>query len=115
MNAPIDRSQLEINCAGVKAKLDAEDDFLLLDCREPDEYELVNIDGAVLLPMSEIQERVGELNDYRDREIVVHCHHGGRSLQVTMWLAQQGFEKIKSMAGGIDQWAAEIDRSLSRY
>ena len=115
MNAPIDPSQFEINCAGVKVKLDAEDDFLLLDCRERDEHDVVHIDGAQLLPMSEIQERVGELNDHRDREIVVHCHHGGRSLQVALWLAQQGFEKTKSMAGGIDQWAAEIDRSLSRY
>lgn len=89
--------------------------FLLLDCRERDEHQLVNIDEARLLPMSEIQDRVDEIEEHREREIVVHCHHGGRSLQVAMWLSQQGFADVKSMAGGINQWAIEIDTSLSRY
>jgi rhodanese-related sulfurtransferase len=55
------------------------------------------------------------LDPYRECEVVVHCHHGGRSMQVTRWLRQQGFAKAQSMAGGIDAWAAEIDTSLPRY
>ncbi|MBI5757144.1 MAG: rhodanese [Planctomycetales bacterium] len=106
---------LEISCHDVKSKLDAGHKFLLLDCREADEYQLVCIREAKLLPMSELMQRVGELEATRDDEIVVHCHHGGRSLKVTKWLRQQGFSRVQSMAGGIDEWATEIDKSLVRY
>lgn len=106
---------LEIDCRSVKAKLDQQADFLLLDCREKSEYDTVHIPGATLLPMSELQARVGELEAQKDREIVVHCHHGGRSLRVTNWLRQQGFANVKSMAGGIDEWATAIDTTLPRY
>lgn len=108
-------SSIETDCQSVKSKLDAGDDFLLLDCREQPEWNHVHIDGATLLPMSEIQNRVGELDDHRSRDVVVYCHHGGRSLQVAMWLQQQGFASVQSMAGGIDVWAQEIDTSLPRY
>ena len=106
---------MEIDCQSVQSKLAAEADFLLLDCRETDEHGLVNIPEAQLLPMSEIERRVGELESHREREIVVHCHHGGRSLQVTAWLRQLGFANVKSMAGGIDHWAVAIDPKLPRY
>src|ERR1700731_2167680 len=106
---------LEIDCKSVKAKLDAKADFLLVDCREVDEYQKVHIDKAKLVPMSVIQDRVNELQPYKQKEIVVHCHHGGRSLKVTPWLRSQGFANVKSMAGGIDQWAVEIDPKLARY
>jgi rhodanese-related sulfurtransferase len=106
---------LEITCAAVKAKLDGGEDFLLLDCREADEHQLVNIPQAQLLPMSEISQRQTELEPHRAQPIIVHCHHGMRSLQVTEWLQQQGYDDVKSMAGGIDAWAVEIDSTLSRY
>ncbi|MCC7423918.1 MAG: rhodanese [Planctomycetaceae bacterium] len=106
---------MEVDCRTVKSRLDRQDDFLLLDCREADEHALVRIAGAELLQMSEIQSRIGELEPQRDRDIVVHCHHGGRSLRVAAWLRQQGFARAQSMAGGIDQWAAEIDPTLTRY
>ncbi len=106
---------LEIDCRSVKAKLDARADFLLLDCREADEYQRVCIAAAKLVPMSDIQDRIGELEVYKHTEIVVHCHHGGRSLKVTHWLRSQGFASVQSMAGGIDQWAVEIDTALARY
>ncbi|MES2792033.1 MAG: rhodanese-like domain-containing protein [Planctomycetota bacterium] len=108
-------SPLEIDCRSVKAKLDQGADFLLLDCREKTEHDTVNIKEAVLLPMSELTDRIAELEAQKDREIVVHCHHGGRSLRVTNWLRQQGFSNVKSMAGGIDEWATAIDTSLARY
>src|SRR5688500_3452865 len=108
-------SQMEVECQTVKQKLDAGDEFLFVDCREQDEYDLVRIEGTKLIPMSEFQKRVDELKDYKDGEIVVHCHHGGRSLQITRWLRQQGYENVKSLAGGIDLWAEEIDPALARY
>ncbi len=107
---------LEIDCHSVQQKLAAgAADFVLLDCREPDEYALVHIDQAVLLPMSQLQARLSELQPHREKQIAVHCHHGGRSLKVTQWLRSQGYQRVQSMAGGIDQWAQQINPTLTRY
>jgi rhodanese-related sulfurtransferase len=106
---------LEIDCRSVKAKLDAGANMVLLDCREKTEYDTVKITQAILLPMSEIQARAGELDDHKDREIVVHCHHGARSLRVAIFLRSLGFSNVKSMAGGIDEWAVSIEPGLARY
>jgi adenylyltransferase/sulfurtransferase len=106
---------LEIECRAVKEKLDAGADFLLVDCREADEYATAHIAAAKLLPMSELADRVGELEGDRQREIVVHCHHGGRSMRVVRWLREQGFSQARNMTGGIDQWSTEIDSSVPRY
>ncbi len=106
---------LEIDCLTLKGLLDQSGDWLLLDCREPNEYETARIAEATLLPMSELAERVGELEPHKGRRIVVHCHHGGRSLRVANWLRQQGFEQAQSLAGGIDAWALTVDPSVPRY
>ena len=106
---------LEIDVASVKQKIDGKAPFLLLDCREQDEYDRCRIDGAQLLPMSALQERVGELNGRQGDLIVVHCHHGGRSLRVARWLRAQGFANAQSMAGGIDAWSEQIDPQVPRY
>lgn len=106
---------MEVSCAEVKQRRDADDDFLLLDCREQDEHDLVSIAGAKLLPMSELMERHEELTEFKDRPLVVHCHHGGRSLQVANWLRGQGYSQAQSMAGGIDVWAQEIEPEMTRY
>lgn len=106
---------MEISCEDVDAKRRAGEEFLLFDCREQDEFDLVKIEGAVHLPMSELMTRVSELEPYREQPIVVHCHHGGRSLQVASWLRGQGFVSVASMAGGIDQWAAGIEPGMTRY
>lgn len=106
---------LEIDVRGVKKLLDDQVDFFLLDCREPGEYAIAKLESAVLIPMREIPARLPELEPVREHRIVVHCHHGGRSLQVTQWLQQQGFAKVQNMAGGIDAWSVEIDRSVARY
>ena len=105
---------LEISCADVRDRL-SDDQLLLLDCREPPEFALATIAGALQLPMSEIASRVGELDDQRARHIVVFCHHGGRSAQVAAWLRSNGFPQAQSMAGGIDHWAASIDPTIPRY
>jgi rhodanese-related sulfurtransferase len=106
---------LEIDCATVAARLRAQPDFVLLDCREPDEHAIASIAGARLLPMSQLEQRVSELEPWRDAQIAVHCHHGGRSLKVTQWLRACGFANVQSMAGGIDQWAIEIEPTMARY
>ena len=112
MSAPL---PIEIDCATTKQRLDARDDFHFIDCREPSEYATCHIAGATLLPMSELVARVAELEPHKHREIIVHCHHGGRSLRVANWLRQNGYEKARSLAGGIDQWSLTIDSSVPRY
>ena len=106
---------LEISCHDVKTRLDRGDDVLLLDCRELNEFQLVRIEGARLLPMSEIAGRVGEIAEFQGRPVHVYCHHGGRSLQVASWLRQQGFPLAQSMSGGIDDWALQIEPGMKRY
>ncbi len=106
---------IETDCRTVRSWLDAGEDFLFVDCREPDEHAIVRIEEAALIPMSEFAERATELEPYRDKRIVISCHHGGRSLRVAMWLRNQGFMQAISMSGGIDRWAQEIDTSLPRY
>ena len=112
MSAPL---PIEIDCATVKQRLDAQDDFFFIDCREASEHETCRIAGATLWPMSELATRVAELDPHKHREIIVHCHHGGRSLRVANWLRKNGFEKARSLAGGIEQWSLEIDPSVPRY
>jgi len=106
---------IEVDCETVKRHLDAGERVVLVDCREQDEYQLVNIEQARLIPMSQFAERVAELEPHRDEEIIIHCHHGGRSLKVAMWLRQQGFAQARSLAGGIDRWVEVIAPGMPRY
>ena len=110
-----DQAPLEVDCQTTRAKQTAGESFVFLDCREQDEFDAVRIEGTVLIPMSQLQDRVSELDGKQDEEIIVHCHHGGRSLRVAQWLRQQGFSKAASMAGGIDVWAVEIEPGMARY
>lgn len=105
----------EVSCREVEDRIAAGDDFLLLDCREADEHAIAAIPSAQLMPMSEIVARVGEIAEFRERPVVVMCHHGMRSAQVAAWLAGQGFTQVSSMAGGIDRWSQEIDPETPRY
>ena len=89
--------------------------FVFIDCREPDEAAICKIEGAELMPMSSLADRVGELAGHEGERIVVLCHKGGRSYRVANWLRQQGFAHAQSMAGGIDDWALEIEPSMARY
>jgi rhodanese-related sulfurtransferase len=110
-----DQTPLEIDCHAVAARLREGGEFVLLDCRELDEHAIARIDGARLVPMSELAARLAELAGYRDCELAIHCHHGGRSLKVARWLREQGFARAQSMAGGIDQWSLVIDPAVPRY
>lgn len=106
---------LNIDVEGVRNLGEPGAAYLLLDCREQPEYDLVHIAGSTLIPMSELGERAGELTPHKNRRIVVHCHHGGRSLKVTHWLRSQGFTQVQNMAGGIDAWSEKIDPKLPKY
>ena len=106
---------LEISCRDLHEKLEAGHDLVIVDCREPDEHALVAIEGAVLIPLGELPDRVAELAAHRNRLVVVHCHLGMRSQRAARWLREQGFSQAQSLAGGIEQWAVEIDPGLKRY
>ncbi len=86
---------------------------ILLDVREPWEYDTARIAGAQLVPMREVPARIAELD--AAREIVAICHHGGRSMQVAMFLEKQGFERVHNLMGGIDAWSRAVDPSVPTY
>jgi rhodanese-related sulfurtransferase len=106
---------LEIDVHAVQALRSAGEPFLLLDCREADEHAIAKIAGATLIPMQEIPERLAEIEPHRDGRIVIHCHHGGRSLRVTRFLRERGFTTAQNMTGGIDAWSLAIDPATPRY
>jgi sulfur-carrier protein adenylyltransferase/sulfurtransferase len=88
-------------------------DLLVIDVRERHEHEIAHIDGAVLIPLGELPDRLSELDGHR--AIVTHCHHGARSLKALEILKAAGFSKVRSLRGGIDAWAVNVDRNLPRY
>ncbi len=106
---------LEIDCQKLKTWLDQNEPLLLLDCREADEVQRCSLPGATWIPMGQIPQHLAELEPYRERAIVVYCHHGGRSLRVTEFLRSQGFARAQSLCGGIDRWSQEVDPSVPRY
>ncbi len=104
----------EISAEDVKAKLDKGDKFTLLDVREPVERQAARIEPSLHIPMGDVPRRSNQELD-PDEHIVVYCHHGVRSMNVTAWLRQQGFENVQSMRGGIDRWSRVIDPKVPTY
>ncbi len=104
----------EITPEDVKSKLDAGETFTLLDVREPWELETARIASAKLMPMGDVPSRAHQELD-PEEHIVVLCHHGVRSMNVTVWLRQQGFENVQSMRGGIDAWSRAVDPKVPMY
>lgn len=97
----------------IKKKLDGGEELFILDVREPQEFAYARIEGAQLIPLGELPSRYHELET--DREMVVYCHHGIRSLQAVYFLAQMGFKRVKNLAGGIDAWSTQADPQVPRY
>jgi adenylyltransferase/sulfurtransferase len=91
----------------------AASDTHLIDVREPFEFEICAIPGAEPIPMRQIPEHLGDLP--REKHLLIHCHHGARSLRVTEYLRAQGFPRVSNVAGGIEAWAEQIDPTLRRY
>ncbi|WP_242205969.1 molybdopterin-synthase adenylyltransferase MoeB [Aestuariivivens insulae] len=89
------------------------ENVFLLDVREPYEYEIAKIEGAVLIPLGQIPQRINDLP--KDKTIVVMCHHGGRSKSVMDYLLDNGFNSVYNLEGGIDAYALEVDDNLERY
>jgi molybdopterin/thiamine biosynthesis adenylyltransferase/rhodanese-related sulfurtransferase len=109
----ISGEDLEITVDEFHELLENGKDIVILDVREPGEYEICRLEGSKLIPLNELHSRVNEL-DTAD-EIVVHCHHGVRSLRATTFLRNLGFKKVKSLKGGIDEWAINYDPLMPRY
>lgn len=91
------------------------DEFLLLDVREPHELDIAKIDGAVAIPMGDVPARINELDVDEDTTIAVLCRSGKRSLDVTLYLHQQGLTGARSVAGGILWWSDRLDPTLTKY
>ena len=106
-------SDLEITVDEFNNLIKSKKDILILDVRGPNEYQICHIKGSKLIPLGDLPSRVNEL-DTAD-EIIVHCHHGVRSLRATTFLRNMGFKKVKSLKGGIDVWAQEYDLDMPRY
>lgn len=97
----------------VKKKMDNKEDFILLDVRTPGEYATAKIEGSKLIPLDQLPERLTELD--KNKEIIIHCHHGNRSIHACEHLSQLGFKNVKNMAGGIEEWSNKVDSKVPKY
>jgi len=102
-----------ISPAELKAKLDRKEKFVLVDVREPYEYEICSIPGSKLIPLGELPARLSELDSADD--IVLHCKVGGRSAKALRVLQEAGFRKLNNLKGGIAGWSEEVDPSVPKY
>ncbi len=105
--------ELEITPAELKARLDRGEKPVLVDVREPWEQEICRIEGAKLVPLGALAASLNTLPDVD--EVICYCHRGMRSLDAAAWLRFQGFEKAKSLAGGIERWSVDVDPNVPRY
>ncbi len=112
---PVSDGVAEISPIALRAKLDAGEDFLLLDVREPFEADIARIPGARLVPLGQLSAALAELEPFRDRSVVVHCKTGGRSRRACLELQAKGFRHVENLAGGIEAWSQEVDPLLKRY
>jgi adenylyltransferase/sulfurtransferase len=103
----------DIEPTEVKAKIDRGDRFVLIDVREPHEYQICNIPQAKLIPLGDLPKRVNELNSAD--EIVAHCKSGMRSAKAVDFLKQAGFKKVRNMKGGILAWSDKVDPTVPKY
>jgi sulfur-carrier protein adenylyltransferase/sulfurtransferase len=102
-----------IDVSEVKQKLDRGDDFVLIDVREPHEYQIARIPGARLIPLGELPKHLGELD--READIAVHCKTGGRSQKAVDLLKQNGFRRVRNVTGGITAWSDKVDPTVPKY
>ena len=105
-------ASLDITVEQLKEKLDKGEQLYILDVREQSEYQTANI-GGKLIPLGELPRRYSELD--AEKEIIFHCHHGGRSRRAVEFLHQKGFKNVKNLAGGIDEWSVKVDPKVPRY
>lgn len=87
----------------------------LLDVRQPEEHAFVALPDSTLIPLDDLLARADEIEDWKDEEIVVYCHHGIRSAQAVAQLRANGFANVHNLSGGIDRWSSDVDPTLPRY
>lgn len=104
---------LQIAAKEVHKRIARGEKLLLVDVREPWEYQLCRLPDAKSIPLGALPANLNALLDAD--EVICYCHHGMRSLDAAVWLRQQGVEAAKSMAGGIERWSVEIDPQVPRY
>lgn len=104
----------EISATDLKRRMDAGDDIQLIDVRQPDEWAFAKIEGAKLIPLGEILNRMGEIDE--NRETVIHCKMGMRSARAVEALQRAGFKgDLKNLKGGITAWSNEVDPKVPKY
>jgi adenylyltransferase/sulfurtransferase len=102
----------QITVTELKRRIDSGEDFVLLDVREPFEYQIANL-GGKLIPQNDVSQRLGEID--RDRPVVVHCKSGGRSQRIAEFLKQAGYNDVVNVAGGITAWSDQVDPTVPKY
>lgn len=105
--------ELRILPKELKKKLDTNEDIFLLDVRNQHEHEIAKIKNAILIPLPQLEGRIHEIP--KNKEVIIYCHHGNRSLEATKILKENGFNKVKSLIGGIEVWSRFIDSSIPQY
>jgi adenylyltransferase/sulfurtransferase len=111
--ASAEAANWEIGARELNERRNRGEDIMLIDVREPHEWEITRIPGAVLMPLNTLAARLAELDS--SREIVLQCHHGQRSMRALEFLRQSGFRKLKNLSGGIDAWSRDVDPTVPRY
>jgi adenylyltransferase/sulfurtransferase len=110
---PRDESGIEVTVTDLARELETNPGLLLIDVREPREWEICRIPGAQLIPLGELPGRLNELDGHR--EMVMHCHKGSRSMRAVQLLRAAGFSRVRNLQGGIDAWSREVDDTIPRY
>ncbi len=105
----------ELGASEVARRRAAGEQLLLLDVREPEEFAAASIGGARLVPLGELEQRLSELAEWKERPIVVHCHTGGRSARAARLLRERGFTDVSNLKGGIEAWSLTVDPDVPRY
>lgn len=114
MGGEVEEMDYEISTEELQSLFASGSDVVVVDVREPWEIQTAHLAGTLNIPMNDIPARFREEFD-PERHTVILCHHGVRSMNVTAWLRQQGFDKVQSLRGGIDRWAREIDPKVPVY
>jgi adenylyltransferase/sulfurtransferase len=105
------REKSAVDVAAMQAR---DEPFLLLDVREPAEWEAARIEGARLVPLGQLEGRLAEIEDWKQRRVVVHCRSGARSAKAAKLLQEHGFADVWNLAGGIQAWSLTVDPRVPR-
>jgi rhodanese-related sulfurtransferase len=105
----------QIDVQTLRDKLNAREQIVLVDVRQPWEHEFASLPNSLLIPLDQLPQRVGEIDCPEGAILVAYCHHGVRSVRAAAYLAHAGFQCVVSLAGGIDAWSVKVDPTVPRY